>query len=406
MFCGQCGAEVKDEAAFCPKCGARRNIALQREMLQQEEAAEPAAGQVQGAGVPGGLPSGNAPSKKKGIPIGGIVAVIAAGLAAVAAVAVIVVLSATGGHLKHEWEDATCTEPETCAICGKTRGEPLGHTAQEATCTEPSVCEVCGEKLAEPLGHTVLAEATCTEPSVCSVCNATLKKALGHTWTKATCKEPKTCRVCGTQEGGLGEHTPGAAATYWKASVCSLCGASVGEPLTPAFEREGIKINAFSGGTYSYQTVSEAGNKTVGQASFKEGSESTGGDGFSTVRGSIQIKFTDSEARMRGSRIVYGISDYYLAGNFNNRKENTTDGATYYFSVDYNGKSYSGCYGQLSLSYERPGITASVQGPELWWTVAYEFYLPTGYDGCVICLFDGAQSNVSLRDAELLFRVQ
>lgn len=401
MFCGQCGTEIRDGAAFCTKCGAKQDVAHQWAAAQQTEAAKPAAAQE--LGMPEGLSAGNAPSGKKGIPTAGIIAIAAAGLAAVV---VIVVLLATGGHLKHEWEEATCMEPEICAICGKTRGKSLGHIAQEATCTEPSVCEVCGEKLADPLGHTVLAEATCTESSVCSVCSVTLKEALGHTWIKATCKAPKTCSVCGTQEGGLGEHTAGTAATYWRASVCSLCGASVGEPLTPAFEQNGIKINAFSGGTYSYQTVSEAGKKTVGQATFKESSASSRGDGFSTISGSIQIKFTDNEARHRGSQIVYGLSDYYLLGNFNSRKENKTDGVIYYFSVDYDGKSYSGCYGQFSLSYKTPVETATINGPELWWTVEYEFYLPTGYDGCVICFYDGAQSECKLRDAELLFRVQ
>lgn len=25
----------------------------------------------------------------------------------------------------HEWENATCTEPATCSICGETAGDPL-----------------------------------------------------------------------------------------------------------------------------------------------------------------------------------------------------------------------------------------------------------------------------------------
>ena len=42
----------------------------------------------------------------------------------------------------HSWKPATCTEPETCRICGKTRGEALGHdwgewtVVSEPTCTE------------------------------------------------------------------------------------------------------------------------------------------------------------------------------------------------------------------------------------------------------------------------------
>lgn len=39
---------------------------------------------------------------------------------------------------KHEWREADCTTPKTCAICGKTEGEPVGHRYVE------NVCAVCG----------------------------------------------------------------------------------------------------------------------------------------------------------------------------------------------------------------------------------------------------------------------
>ena len=81
------------------------------------------------------------------------------------------------GH-KHEWKEATCTEPKTCATCGETEGEPLGHTWVEATCTEPKTCSVCGETEGEPLGHTWV-DATETEPKTCSVCGLTEGEPLG-----------------------------------------------------------------------------------------------------------------------------------------------------------------------------------------------------------------------------------
>lgn len=61
----------------------------------------------------------------------------------------------TGCCLSHEWEEATCTAPQTCAKCGKTEGEALGHTWTDATCTEDAVCTVCGEKGTSALGHTI-----------------------------------------------------------------------------------------------------------------------------------------------------------------------------------------------------------------------------------------------------------
>ena len=42
------------------------------------------------------------------------------------------------GCCKHQWQEATCGAPKTCALCGKTKGSPVGeHQWQEATCTEP-----------------------------------------------------------------------------------------------------------------------------------------------------------------------------------------------------------------------------------------------------------------------------
>lgn len=75
---------------------------------------------------------------------------------------------------KHEWKDATCTEPKTCTKCGETEGEPLGHSWIDATCTEPKTCSVCGE---------------------------TEGNAAGHEWTEATVDKPKTCTKCGLTEG-------------------------------------------------------------------------------------------------------------------------------------------------------------------------------------------------------------
>ena len=44
-------------------------------------------------------------------------------------------------HVCSDWEDATCTAPKTCTVCGATEGESLGHT------TDNGVCERCGETI-------------------------------------------------------------------------------------------------------------------------------------------------------------------------------------------------------------------------------------------------------------------
>lgn len=69
----------------------------------------------------------------------------------------ILVLSACS--CKHEWAEATCTEPKTCTKCGETEGEALGHdwgdweiekrATAAAEGTKISTCSRCGETKTE-----------------------------------------------------------------------------------------------------------------------------------------------------------------------------------------------------------------------------------------------------------------
>lgn len=114
---------------------------------------------------------------------------------ALAFIIVLAMLFATHVICFHDWKPADCTEPETCTICGETRGAKLGHEWSVATCTLPMICERCDEKYGSPLGHkvsewTVVEESTCTKPGI--------QKGL--------------CTVCEeevTEELALKEHTPG-----------------------------------------------------------------------------------------------------------------------------------------------------------------------------------------------------
>ena len=77
-------------------------------------------------------------------------------------------LTFSGCGCKHDWQDANCQGPKTCALCGKTEGEAGTHHYKifetAPTCTEPgyrvNACTVCGleEKtpIADPAGHTSL----------------------------------------------------------------------------------------------------------------------------------------------------------------------------------------------------------------------------------------------------------
>lgn len=121
---------------------------------------------------------------------GGCVAVIAA---------VVAVLFATHVLCIHEWQAATCTEPEICSICNRTQGEPLGHqvskwrTTIEPTCTsvgeQVGNCGRCEVRLSEELAmlpHTEGAWETTQDWMLNSAGNV----EAGEQVTK--------CTVCGT----------------------------------------------------------------------------------------------------------------------------------------------------------------------------------------------------------------
>lgn len=181
--CPFCGSDNLDDGKFCAGCGSRRPA----------EAPQP------GAGAPSGAFSGQsaaayAPPQQTPPAKNDTVKKIAIVAAAVVALAAIVVF------FVHSWKPATCIRPETCSICGKTQGVPLGHKWTAATCTEPETCSRCGETVGAALGHK-WRDATCTEPKTCRRCGVTEGRAAGHSWAEATYDAPKTCLVCGEQTG-------------------------------------------------------------------------------------------------------------------------------------------------------------------------------------------------------------
>ena len=112
-----------------------------------------------------------------------------------------------GCCLSHDWAEADCVNPKTCAECGKTEGEALGHDWVEADCVTPKTCAKCGETEGEALGHD-WAEADCLTPKTCGRCDETEGEALGHSYSgwevKGTDKMVNSCAACGdTMEDAL-----------------------------------------------------------------------------------------------------------------------------------------------------------------------------------------------------------
>lgn len=98
------------------------------------------------------------------------------------AVMMLTVLSACG--CDHEWVDANCDTPKTCALCSQTEGEALGHTWLDATCAAPKTCSVCALTDGNPLPHspgeeqieTNLITAICSKKQSCTGCGTILNE--------------------------------------------------------------------------------------------------------------------------------------------------------------------------------------------------------------------------------------
>lgn len=86
----------------------------------------------------------------------------------VAVATVLLVLAFFGIHF---WNPATCTQPENCRLCGKTRGDVVPHSWQDATCTAPRRCALCRTSQGEELGHRWAASTH--NDKICRRCNIT-----------------------------------------------------------------------------------------------------------------------------------------------------------------------------------------------------------------------------------------
>ena len=271
-------------------------------------------------------------------------------------------ISLTGCHIKHEWVEATCTEPKTCTIGGETEGEPLGHTWVNATCTEPKTCSVCGETEGEALGHT-WAEATCTEPKTCSVCGEKEGEALGHTWVDANYQEPKTCSVCGETEG---------------------------EPLTPSFETHGLVINMEEGVTYDYLTIcyDNPSKETVGHLTISNYQISEALEGYETPEGyewrsvHASILFDDDNAWNYGMSVGICRENYYDIEGWDNSSQYDEARELSTYTVNYHGVDYPECAVAVSGGFS--GWVDQTNTYEL----DYSVRVPVGYDGFVIGFYN------------------
>lgn len=131
----------------------------------------------------------------------------------------------------------TCTTKgtyvDTCSGCGaeKYGSTPaLGHNYGSASCTEAATCTVCSfNNNGQIIGHDWI-DATCDAPKTCARenCGATEGDPLGHDWTNATCAAPSACTRCETKNPEAVEVTHVIEYAYEQNTVvyrCTYCDA-------------------------------------------------------------------------------------------------------------------------------------------------------------------------------------
>ncbi len=295
-------------------------------------------------------------------------------------------LAACGQH-EHEWIDATCTEPETCATCGETRGEPLGHRWKSGSCTEPETCLRCGETRGTSGSHDWL-PATCDKPETCSVCGATQGEALGHDWLGASCEAPDTCSRCGATQGEpLGHDAQ--PADYWTASVCSRCGQELAPALTPDFVTYGLDRYFMEvGKAYNYRTICYENNDyyTNARATVTDYTIVPSADGLEAKGGyewrivNMIVVFDDSNANDYGMSVGRSDENYYDIRLHDDTLFYDTDNSHTY-DVLWKGQTYS-CRMVMNASFDE-WVASSCT-----YHCRFAAQVPVGYDGTVVGLIN------------------
>lgn len=138
---------------------------------------------------------------------------------------------------QHEWQEATCTTPKTCKLCGETEGEavPGAHpypVTADVRCYD-RVCPDCGEIQAH--GCPDLRKIhPFDENAICEWCGKSEFELFGNHICPIT-PDPE-CHIChrkdNTQPLSYCEtfgHTAGAEATETTAQTCTVCGAVLKE---------------------------------------------------------------------------------------------------------------------------------------------------------------------------------
>lgn len=249
------------------------------------------------------------------------------------------------GACKHEWTDATCTAPKTCAKCGETEGEPLGHDAGEASYWSAAVCSRCGEEVGGKL-----------EPEF---------EKLGFDWVAVT--EMDAPGIFPAKSGN---------SFYFAGEFYVSCCSEMPEVSTYG----AIALN-------DYRV-------------FESDETHAAKEGYEWRIAEFDIAFHDEMANRFGAKFSVFSTDYYH-GPDDDVIALPSDGHT--FSLDYKEATYDECYEDFYFEsrWEDESIpnepNATIRVAHM--TLRYETLMPAGYDGVLLAFYD--PRNADAGDAML-----
>ena len=250
---------------------------------------------------------------------------------------VLLACSLTACDCKHEWKDATCTEPQTCKVCASTKGDVLAHSVVEATYQMGEHCASCGELFGEP----ILSEFVRTGKSYQTV---DLTVAQGKVYTYVTGRD-----------------------NYTKSANCDVK-VKWAVPMEPELGTHSTAIRCYVPEGVLPEVVSVKDIHSI--------MENLDGYTWRGIKADINFGSTGT------GNLIWGYEDFYELTQYDKdavrtQRESGAACATSAFSVNMNGETYDQCQ-LVSFAF------ADNSGVEL-----YAFYrVPDGYDGCVFSCID------------------
>lgn len=257
-----------------------------------------------------------------------------------------------GNSCEHQWQDASCTAPKTCSLCGKIEGKALPHHMESATCA----------KLA-------------------------------------------TCSLCGYTEGELADHAQLSEANFQHGPTCTLCGAEVGEPLQADFEKYNLAITAKVGEAVPFiNPCAKTDDLTHGELTITEyriidpavdtdivrevknvenGFELTAKEGYEWRLVRAQFSFKDANAWEKGIYSTGSCHEDYYDIHLHDDTDVEYDNYNTY-DINWNGEIYP-C---VRIYHYFPWTSNKYEKSKSFEFIALS-QVPIGYDGTVMGWMSG-----------------